>query len=161
MESLGIEIKLLLGQIINFVLLLILLVFFLYRPIVKMLNDRREKIADSLTKAKEIDEKLAATEAHSKEILDKTQKEASRIINESNKLAQAQKNEILDNAKKQSDKILLGAQTEATAMKDKVVAEAKKDLGELVVAALDKIANELTPEEKKRLSDKAIEGIGD
>jgi len=157
MESLGIEGKLLLGQIVNFLILLGILWAFLYKPVLKMLDERRGKVAQSLEDAKAIEEKLAATEARTQELLKKSQEEASRIISETQSLAQTQKKEMLEMAKNQSDKIIAAAQTEATNLKNNVVAEAKKDMASILSLALDKIiGSELTPEDKKRISDKAI-----
>lgn len=48
MEALGIDPKLFIGQIINFLILLFILTKFAYKPIVKLLDDRRQKIADGL-----------------------------------------------------------------------------------------------------------------
>ena len=47
LNSLGIDYKLLIAQLVNFVLLFIVLYIFLYKPVLKMLNARSEKINKS------------------------------------------------------------------------------------------------------------------
>ena len=56
LHNLGIDFKVIIAQIINFGILVFTLVHFLYRPILKALDDRKKKISDSLDKAKEIEQ---------------------------------------------------------------------------------------------------------
>ena len=160
MEALGIEVKLLIGQIVNFLLLFIVLGFFLYKPLVKMLEDRRKTIAESLDNAKKIEENLAKSEAKTKAALTLAQSEARKVLEEAIKLAGEQKNKIMAEAQAQSDRIIDNAKAEAKSAKDDVVKEAKKELSEVVLAALDKIVNnDLTEDDKKKLTGKAVREI--
>ena len=52
MEGLGISIPTLIAQVVNFVVLLVILYFFAYKPIMKMLDDRPRKIKESLDEAR-------------------------------------------------------------------------------------------------------------
>jgi len=159
MESLGIDAKLLIGQIVNFLLLLFILSKVLYKPLVKLLEERRQKIADSLDNAKKIEAKLLKTNEESREILAKTETEARRIIDESHKLAQKEKTEIIESAKSQSDRIISSAKAEADSVKNKVVEEAKKEISSVVTMALDKIIKDLPADQKKQLAEKAIKEL--
>ena len=58
LEQLGIDWHLLLSQGVNFFLLLIILRFFVYKPLLKLLHDRRARIEEGLTKADEADRRL-------------------------------------------------------------------------------------------------------
>ena len=160
MDALGIDGKFLLGQIVNFLILFGALSFFLYKPLLKMLNDRRQAIADSLSNAKKIEQNLAQSDAATREALDKAQREARAILDEATKLATDQKKKIIDEAQIQSDRIIDSAKSEAKQMKDDIVKDAKKELSAVVLATLDKIVGQgLTDEQKKNLSDKAIREI--
>jgi len=160
MEALGIEVKLLIGQIVNFLVLFAILGFFLYKPILKMLEDRRSKIAESLENAKKIEEKLASAETKSKEILNTTHLEAKKIIEEAKNIATEQKNEIISSAKLQADKVIESAKNEADSLKDKVISEAKKEISDVVLLALDKIVKqELSNEDKKKLTERALKEL--
>ncbi|MCK4891918.1 MAG: hypothetical protein KAS78_04575, partial [Candidatus Pacebacteria bacterium] len=61
-SKLGLDYKLIIAQAVNFVLLLIILQRLAYKPILKMLNDRTEKIDKSLKQAEQIKEELKKTE---------------------------------------------------------------------------------------------------
>ncbi len=56
--QLGIDWKLLLSQAVNFLLLLVILRIFVYKPILDILKKRREKIEEGIAKAKEADIRL-------------------------------------------------------------------------------------------------------
>jgi F-type H+-transporting ATPase subunit b len=162
MEALGIDGKLLLGQIVNFLILLVLLRVFLYGPLVKMLEERREKAKKSLFDAQEIEKKLAETDKKSKEIMQNTSNEASRIIEETQKIAAKEKKDIIENAKTQAEKILKDAHTEAKKSKDGIIAEAKREIAGVITLALDKIVGKgLDENEKGKLIKKSIEDINE
>jgi len=57
-SQLGIDWQLLISQAVNFALLLIVLRVFAYKPLMKLLHDRRARIEEGLTKADEADRRL-------------------------------------------------------------------------------------------------------
>ena len=82
MESLGIDLKLIIIQIINFGLLLFLLTKFLYKPILRLLDERKKKIEESLANAQKIaEEKVKLEEEKTKEITE-AREVGKRIIEE-------------------------------------------------------------------------------
>jgi len=139
LASLGIDWKLLLSQIVNFLILLFVLKRFLYGPIVKMLSDRRDKVAKSMEDAKAAEEKLALAEQESKKILDKAVNEADLIAKAAKKSAQDEASKILVDASEKAQKISQNAKTSAEREKDMIVEKAKKDLAQLVTIATEKI----------------------
>ncbi len=62
LSQLGIDWKLLLSQAVNFFLLLIVLRLFVYKPLLQMLHERRERIEEGIEKAKEADIRLLEAE---------------------------------------------------------------------------------------------------
>src|SRR3989338_7952080 len=112
-KQFGIEPILLLAQIVNFLIILFVLKKFFYKPIVKMLDDRRERIVESLKNADEIEQKLQETEEKSAQILKDAQDQGDKFITE----AQAQANKILE-----------AAQMEAQANTQKSVADAMEQI---------------------------------
>ncbi len=61
-QQLGIDWRLLLSQAVNFALLLIVLRLYVYKPLLKIMHDRKLRIEEGLTKADEADRRLAETE---------------------------------------------------------------------------------------------------
>jgi F-type H+-transporting ATPase subunit b len=77
--------KLLLAQLINFTIVMLVLWFFAVKPLIKVMGERTAKIEKSLREAKEIEEKMAQTEAERQKVLDQTKKEALVLLEQSRK----------------------------------------------------------------------------
>jgi F-type H+-transporting ATPase subunit b len=157
LNSLGIDWKLLLAQVINFLILLFLLTRFLYKPIVKMLDDRSEKVSAGLKAAEKSQKDLAKAETDAEKIREKAYKEANEILTDAEKEADAISSNIVDRAKSQADEIRKYAAEEALSSKDEAMREAKNELSNLVTLALGRIIGEQLDEAtKQKLTDKAI-----
>src|SRR5512135_1332695 len=78
----GVDWPHLLAQIASFCIVCFLLYRFAYRPVLKMLEVRREQIAQGLANAEQIKAELARTEAQRREVMLKADGEATRIIEE-------------------------------------------------------------------------------
>lgn len=144
MDALGLDIKLLLAQIINFLLLWFLLSKFVYKPVLKLLDDRKKKIATSLTNAKKIEDKLVEIEAKEKAILKSA---TTKAIQE--------EKEIIFSAKKERSAIVeaarLDAQKEAQKAIDRIHAE---EIG-VYERIKEKLVADIADETAKRLSNNA------
>lgn len=150
MEALGIEGKLLLGQIVNFVILFLILGKFLYKPLMKMLDDRRNKIAESIENNKKIEESLAKTEERVAEIIKVAEEKSAKIIEEGAKAATLQKEEIMALAKSQSEQEIAKAKIAIAQDKDAAKKELEKEIIGLVGLASEIILKEkVSPEMQK------------
>ena len=63
MEGLGIDLGVLISQIVNFVLLFLALYFLLFKRVLAMLDERRQKIQQGLERAERAEAEAARTEA--------------------------------------------------------------------------------------------------
>lgn len=138
-NSLGINGKLLIAQIINFVVLLILLKKFLYNPIVKMLDKRSQTIKKSLDDAKRIEEELQKTEQKNQEIIALAQSDAKKMVEEAKKNASTEGKRIVDEASKQAEVQKTKAIAEINQQKETAKSEIKKEAAELITLATEKI----------------------
>jgi len=161
MNALGIDVKLFLGQIINFLILLLILWRFAYKPVVKMLNDRREKIAQSIANAKKIEEDLVATEQKTRGMLDQAQEEGQKILENSTLAASEQKKEIVTLAKNQAEKEITRAKSAINQEKELASKALEKEMTALVRLATEKILRQETSTVlQKQAIDEAIEDLG-
>lgn len=138
-ESLGIDWKLLIAQIINFAILLILLKKFLYTPILNMLDQRKGKIEKGLKDSEEAEKKLAECETECKKISQEAVKESEKIIASARKLAETETKKIIAEAEKKSQKIITLAQEDAESRKENALKEAKKELIDLIALSTEKV----------------------
>jgi len=156
-SKLGIDWKLLIAQIVNFLVLLFILWKFAYGPILAMLEKRQKKIEKGLADAQEAGRKLEESEEKQKEILKKARTEAKDIVEKAHIQAEKAKSEIASEAKVQAEKIITVAKAEIEQEKQKTMAEIKSEIGSLVVAATEKIVDEKMDEEKdKKMIEEAI-----
>src|SRR3989338_792281 len=102
-SNLGIDWKILLAQIINFAILLFILQKFAYKPIVKMLNSRREEIEKADKHASEIDARIKNIEETKEAALAEARKESTKMIKKAE-----------TNAVEAAEKIMADAKAEAT-----------------------------------------------
>ncbi len=141
MESLGLDIKLLIAQIINFGLLLFILSKVLYKPVIKLIDERNKKLNKAIEDSARIEKKLEKIEESKKELLSQARQKANEEREDIIKIAQEESRTIIDNAKKKAEKeIEKGLITLQTAK-----TEAEKDL-------TDKFMGEVTDNLLKKLS---------
>lgn len=156
-ESLGINGKLLLAQMVNFIILLIVLYKFAYGPILKMLNERTRKIEKGMKDAEASTKKLEEIAEKEKGILDEARAHAKDMVKRSEDAAVMQGEEIVISAKNQTEKMLEDARKQIEQEKTKILAEAKAEIATLVMSATEKIIDEKLDENKdKELIEKAI-----
>src|SRR3989338_7403572 len=75
-EVFGVNWKLLLMQAFNFGLLLVVLTYFLYKPVLRIIDERRENVAEGVRNAEEALQNLATSETEVKEIVTNASREA-------------------------------------------------------------------------------------
>lgn len=156
-KTFHIDTSLLLAQMINFVIVLIVLYKFAYNPILKVLNDRTNRIEKGIQDAEAAGKKLTEMEQKEKEVLIEAKEEARKIIDKAEKTALKNTEDIKISAKEQSGKILEDAKEQIEQEKNKAVKEAKTEISELVMSATEKIIGEkMTSEKDKELIEKSI-----
>ena len=115
MEQLGINPIFLLSQIVNFAVLAILLRVFAYKPILNMLDKRRERIEKGLEDARLAEEARANAETERQKILDGARAEAQGIVAEANQRGETQAANIIEESKTQAQAVLEEARSNAAA----------------------------------------------
>ena len=123
LSKLGINWKLLLAQIVNFLILLFILHRFAYKPVLKMLNDRSSKIEKGLRDAEDSQKKLQEIAQKESEIMRNAREEAQIIIMKAEDIARKNKEEIIAEAKSNSEKVLKDAEKKIEEEKNKMMAE--------------------------------------
>lgn len=140
----GLDMQLLSGmvfQMIAILILFLLLSYILFEPVKKMMNDRRERIAKSVSDAKanlvKADEYRQEYEAKLKNI----EKEADVILGEARKKALARENEIVAEAKVEAARIIDHAKKEAELEMKKAKDEVKQQIIEVATLMAGKIVS--------------------
>ncbi|PIR04865.1 MAG: ATP synthase F0 subunit B [Candidatus Liptonbacteria bacterium CG11_big_fil_rev_8_21_14_0_20_35_14] len=151
-DALGLDIKILIAQFVNFGILLFVLGWFFYKPILKFLDERSEKIKSGVLKFEEAERKLITIEAKEKKILAQASKEASNIIQEAYLKLDKQKEGIIEETRQAVLKIKEEGKNELENQKKKIIREIKEEAGDLVVVATKKVLDIKTSVDKKIVS---------
>ena len=138
----GINWKLLLIQGINFGLLLIVLWRFLYTPVLRMLDERRGKIAESVQKAEAADRRLADADLEGKTIVAGAARDAEGLVSAGRTRAETQAIEILKRSQEKANQILTDANMRAEESKRHAMKAGEKEIARAAMLAAEKILKE-------------------
>lgn len=142
------------AQVINFCIVMFLLYKFAYHPILKMLEERRQRIAESLENAEKIKAQLAAAEENSRKVLSEANATANKFIEEARAAAAKTLEVETQKAIAAANDIIAKARQANEAELARMKAELRKEVGRLVVATSAKVTgNILTPEQQNRLAE--------
>jgi F-type H+-transporting ATPase subunit b len=152
MEQLGIEANLLIAQIVNFAIIVFVLSKLLYKPILGMLEKRRQEIADGLALTEKMrleEEKLK--ERHQK-LNEKARADARQIIEAARKDAKEEERRILSEAHDEATKIIEKAKDESKKQYDDMLKNIRHEAVDLAVAMTRRLtATVLSVKEQHRL----------
>jgi F-type H+-transporting ATPase subunit b len=149
-----------LSQVISFCIVAFLLYLWAYKPILKLLEQRRQQIAEGLENAEKIKKELQATEAARQEILNKTGTEAARLLDEARAIADKLREQESQKAIASAEQIIAKAREAAQQDHGRMLAELKKEIGRLVVQTTVTVTGKvLTPEDQKRLAEETTRQI--
>jgi len=150
----GVDWPHLIAQVISFLIVAGLLYKFAYKRIQDVLEERRQTIAQGLANAEKIKAELAGTEASRKEILDRANTEANRLIEQAKEAALKVQERESQKAIREAEQILANAREAAEADRNRLMSELRQELGRLVVNTTIKVTGKiLTPEDQQRLAE--------
>src|ERR1700730_4037129 len=159
-DTFGWNWELFLSQVISFTIVAFLLRRFAYKPILAVLEDRRQKIEEGMLNAEKIRKELAEAEKRYQEILAKANADAQRMIDEaresSSHLAERKQQEAIAAA----EQIVAKAKEAAALEHERQMQTLKREIGRLVVDTTAKVTGKvLTPEDQKRLQEEAARQV--
>jgi len=150
----GVNVWLFLSQVISFLIVCFLLQKFAYKPILNVLEERRERIAEGLANADKIKQQLAEAEIRYNEIISKANADAQKMLDEAKASATVLSDRKTQQAISEAEQILAKAREAAAADHDRMLADLKREVGRLVVNATSRVTGKIiTPEDQKRISE--------
>jgi F-type H+-transporting ATPase subunit b len=148
------------AQVISFCIVAFLLQRFAYRPILRTLAERRQRIADGLADAERIKQELARTEAARREVLEKAGVEATRLIEEARAAAARVQEQETQRAIATAEQIIAKAREAAEADHARMLTELKREVARLVVRTTAQVSGKvLTNEDQRRLVDETTKQL--
>lgn len=160
MAKLGLNLGLLLFQIFNFTILVILLYAWAYKPILKMLDNRKQKIAQGLEDARIASEARANAEQDAAKIIAEAQSKANQVVRDSTDRAEAAALEIRAAAEAEATKEREAALAEVQIERDRMLGDLRSQIAALAIAAAQKLVGESLDEKRQHtLIDEFFSGV--
>jgi F-type H+-transporting ATPase subunit b len=157
---LGIVPGVVLAQCLNFILLLLVLRVIAFKPILNMLDQRRQRIAKGLEDARLAEERLANIEKDYQARMDAARADAQKMVAEMTANAEKNASAIVAKANEDAVKIKSGAQEEADAERNKALADLRAQVVSLSIAATNKLIGASLDEQRQRaLVDEFFSGV--
>ena len=148
MEGIGINLPLLIAFVVNFLILFGLLGVILYKPVLKMLDERTSKIKESMEQAEKIKLQLAKTETEIKQQLETARKDGQKIIAQAEQIGERLKTEAKDEARREAEALVTKAQAEIQHQRDKDIEELRTQFAAIAISAAEKVINQSLDKEK-------------
>ncbi len=156
----GVDWKHFLSQVINFAIVAAVLYFFAFKRVLAMLQERRDRIAESMANADKIKADLAKAEAQHKEILTQANTQATKLIEEARAAAARVQEQETQKAIATAEQIITKAREAAAADHAHMLTELKREVGRLVVQTTASVTGKvLTAEDQKRLADETARQV--
>lgn len=143
-EAFGIDVKLIVVQIINFTILVAVLSYFLYQPLMKVLADREEKIATGIKDAEAAAAAKAAAETEKQTILSAAHQEAEAVAVRAKGYADEKTASLLADAEQKAAAVIKAAEQKGEEIKTQAHKESEAEIAKLAILAAEKILTEKT-----------------
>ena len=159
-RTFGVDWQHLIAQIISFCIVCALLYRFAYRPVLAMLEERRQRIAEGLANAEKIKAELAKTEAQRQEVMTQVNAQATKLIEEARAAAARVQEQETQRAIAAAEQIMVKAREAAERDHDRMLAELKREVGRLIVQTTAAVTGKiLTPEDQQRLAEETAKQL--
>jgi F-type H+-transporting ATPase subunit b len=136
--KLGFSIPNLIAQVVSFGLLLLLLRLFAYKPIMKMLDQRAQRIKESLEAGERAKQDAVSAEKEVAKKIEEASASGQKIVEQASKAAEEVKKRAEQDARKEAEGIIEKARAEAQREKTEAMSELRKDVADLAVTVAGK-----------------------
>ena len=158
LASLGINVSALIAQVINIAILFGLLYLVAYKPLMRMLDERSNKVKESMEQTEYIKEQVELTEKETAKRIQEASKEGQKIIDRSMKVGEEAKHQAQKEAKEKAQALIAEASVEIKQERDKAIDELRKEVADLAIMAAGKVVGQtLDKETNRKLIDQVLE----
>ena len=156
-EALGLNLPQLIAQVVNFFVLLFVLRLVAYKPILKMLDERKQKIAEGLNAAEIARAEAASAQANIQAQLDTARKEGQEIVAGAQGIATRIQADAREQSARDREAALVRAQSEIQQERDRAIADLRAEFADITVKAAEKVINQsLDRQSHQRVIDETL-----
>jgi len=150
LDKLGINLGYIVSQLVNFTLLIVLLYFVAYKPILRMLDERSAKIKKGLEDAETASRRAAEMEQEFERRMSEARKEGQEQVAQAAQLGEKVRQEILDKAREEARGLVDKAKEEIDRERDVAMGQLRQQVAELSLAISQKVIGESLDEQAQR-----------
>jgi len=162
LDVISVNIWQMLASLLNLVLLFLIVKHFLYKPVKKILAQRRESIDKEYCEADEAKAKALSDKAEYENKLAGADEKADSIIKNAVEIAEARDAEMLAESKAKAEAIVRKAESDALLEKKKAEEDIKREIVDVSTLLTEKLLErEISEDDHKKLIDSVISGIGE
>jgi F-type H+-transporting ATPase subunit b len=168
-ERLGINGGFLLAQLFNFGIIFLLLTVLAWRPLIRALEARRERIAKGLEDARAAEQARANAERDAQKLIDQRRAEANKLVEEARARGDEQGKLIIEEARAEAEDIRTKARQDAEEERNALLADVRTQIAQLAIAAAERVVRQSLDEKRaqaivadffSRVPD-GVQGLGD
>lgn len=157
MDELGINLPLLIAQIINFFVVLLVLRLFVYRPVLNMLDRRAQRVREGLEAAEQSKERASEAEQEVAKQLQEARRQGQALLAQAQESANRVQEEARNQARREADVLLERARGEIQLERDQAIAELRREFADLTVTAAERVIRQsLDRQAHQRLIDEVL-----
>ena len=152
MSGLGIDLKILIGDVATFIVLLIILKKFAYKPFLATLEQRRQKIEEGVTKSEEAEKSLQKIRALAEEVKEAGERKSKEVIMAAEAKAQERAKAIAAAAEAEKIKVIENAKLAMAKEQVRAKERQEREAFNLAMAVSEKfLAEKITKEQDKKI----------
>jgi F-type H+-transporting ATPase subunit b len=156
-EALGLNLPAIIAQTVNFLILFFLLRAFLFKPILKMLDDRRERIAEGLNAAETARAEAAQAQVKTEELMADARRQSQEAVANAQNIAARIQAEAREQAGKDRELTIERARAEIQQERDRAIAELRGEFASITVKAAERVIGEsLDGDAHRRIIDETL-----
>jgi len=159
-NTFGVDWPHLVAQIVSFCIVCFLLHRFAYKPVLRILDERRTQIAKNVADTERIRVELEQAEAERHRIMLQAEAKATKILEEAHAAGARLLQQEMQKAISAAEQVIAKARESALLEHDRMLRELKREIGTLVIEATATITRKmLTPDDQRRMAEETIKSL--
>jgi F-type H+-transporting ATPase subunit b len=158
--ALGFNLPALVAQLVNFLLLLIIFRLLLYKPLLRILDERKKRIQEGLDASEEAKLRLSQTEQEVAKELEKARQQGQEQIAQAQQIAARIQEDARQGARTEAEQLLERARGEIRLERDSAIAEIRRTAADLTIRAAERvIKKEIDPATHRQLIEEVFSEV--
>jgi len=149
-EALGLDLAVFVGQLVSFLILLGLLVYFGYKPVRKMLDERSRRIKESMERVEATKQEHARAQVELQEQISEARRQGQSIIAQAKQEAEEFKEKARQEARQEAQAIIDKTGVELARQRDKIVGDLRREFADIVILAAERVISETLDRKRHR-----------